>query len=80
MLKTYEIEDIFGISQLLMEQQYRPDLDRYRSLHIYRGMPNVDYKIVTSIQRVCKNKQEKLEPVILSNFTKYAALQEPSIM
>lgn len=51
----------------------------YDLLIPYRGMPNVDYKIVTSIQRVCKNKQEKLEPVILSNFTKYAALQEPSI-
>ena len=79
MVKTYEIDDIFGVSQLLMEQRYRPDLGRYRSLHIYRGMPNVDYRIVTSLRRVCKEKQKKLEPVILANFTKYAALEHPGI-
>ena len=79
MMKTFVIDDIFGITQLLMEQRYRPELDRYRSLHIYRGMPNVDYKIVTSLQRICKQKRRRLEPVILSNFTKYAALEDPSI-
>ena len=79
MVKTYIIDDIFGISQLLMEQRFRPDLNRYRSLHIYRGMSNVDYDIVTSLRRVCKDKGQKLEPMILSNFTKYAALEDPSI-
>lgn len=79
MVRTIEIDDIFGISQLLMEQQYRPDLKRYRSLHIYRGMPNVDFDIVTSLRRVCKREGPRLEPVILSNFTKYAALEDPSI-
>ena len=79
MVKTYVIDDIFGISQLLMEQRYRKDLDRYRSLHIYRGMPNVDFRMLTSLRRTCKDKRRKLEPVILSNFTKYAALEDPSI-
>lgn len=79
MIKTYVIDDIFGISQLLTEQKYRPDLDRYRSLYIYRGMPDVDYKIVTSLRRICKQKRQQLEPVILANFTKYAALEDPSI-
>ena len=44
MFKTVDIDDTFGISQLLMEQRYRPDLNRFRSTHIYRGMPNVDYQ------------------------------------
>ena len=79
MLHTVIIDDIFGISQLLMEQVYRPDLKRYRSLYIYRGMSNADYDIVTSLRRVCKQKSEVLEPVVLSNFTKYAALEDPSI-
>ena len=79
MLKTYVIDDIFGVSQLLMEQLYRPDLDRYRSLHVYRGMPNIDYRMITSLKRVCKQKGRMLEPVILSTFTKYAALEDPSI-
>lgn len=79
MLKTYVIDDIFGISQLLMEQRYRPELDRYRSLYIYRGMPDAEYRIITSLQRFCKHKAKQLEPVILANFTKYAALEDPSI-
>ena len=79
MFKTVDIDDTFGISQLLMEQRYRPDLDRFRSPHIYRGMPNVDYDIITSLRRVCKHKGKKLERVILSNFTKYAALEDPTI-
>lgn len=78
-MKTCIIDDMFGVSQLLMEQRYRPDLDRYRSLHIYRGMPNNDYRIVTSLQRFCKHLRRRLEPAILSNFTKYAALEDPSI-
>lgn len=79
MLHTVIIDDIFGISQLLMEQVYRPDLKRYRSLYIYRGMSNADYDIITSLQRICKHKSATLEPAILSNFTKYAALEDPSI-
>jgi hypothetical protein len=79
MYVTYEIDDTFGISQLLMEQRYRADLDRFRSPHIYRGMSNVDFDIVTSLRRVCKHKEKKLERVILSNFTKYAAFEDPSI-
>lgn len=79
MLQTVIIDNILGISQLLTEQVYRPDLKRYRSLYIYRGMSNVDFEIVTSLRRFCKHKERRLEPVILSNFTKYAALEDPSI-
>ena len=79
MLHTVVIDNIFGISQLLMEQVYRPDLKRYRSLYIYRGMSNADFQIISSLRRICKYKAPTLEPVILSNFTKYAALEDPSI-
>ena len=79
MYKTFVIDDIFGISQLLMEQHYRPELGRFRSLYVYRGMPNVDYRITSSLRRICKHKSRELESVILSNFTKYAALEDPSI-
>ena len=34
MINEVIIDDIFGISVLLTEQKYRPDLDRYRSLSI----------------------------------------------
>ncbi len=79
MIKTVTIDDMFGISNLICEQKYRPDLKRYRALNIYRGMPNSDFKIITSLQRICKDKRKLLEPTILSNFTKYAALEDPSI-
>lgn len=79
MFRAVDIDDIYGISQLLMEQRYRKDLKRYRSLHIYRGMPNVNYELVTSLRRVCKHKERELEPVVLANFTKYAAMEDPSI-
>lgn len=79
MLHTVVIDDIFGVHQLLMEQVFRPDLNRYRSQYVYRGMSNADYDIVTSLKRVCKHKATYLEPIILSNFTKYAALEDPSI-
>ena len=38
MYKTHVIDDIFGISALITEQRYRKDLDRFRSLHIHRGL------------------------------------------
>ena len=79
MLHTVIIDDIFGISQQLMEQTYRPDLKRYRSLYVYRGMSDANFTVVPSLRRICKDKAEKLEPVILANFTKYAALEDPSI-
>ena len=79
MLQTVVIDNIFGVSHLLMEQIYRPDLKRYRSLFVYRGMSNADFQIVSSLRRICKRKAPALEPVILSNFTKYAALEDPSI-
>ena len=79
MYKTIVIDDIFGISTLITEQRYRNDLDRFRSLHIYRGMSNADYRMMPSLKRVCKEKSQYLEPVILSNFTKYAVLQDPAI-
>lgn len=79
MVKTHVIDDIFGISELISEQRYRKDLDRYRSLHVYRGMSNADYRMMPSLQRICKEKRRILEPVILSNFTKYAVLEDPSI-
>ncbi len=79
MYKTVVIDDMFGISALLTEQRYRQDLDRYRSIHIYRGMPNADYHIIPSLHRICKEKRFRLEPAILANFTKYAALEDPTI-
>ncbi len=79
MYKEYIIDDIFGVTQLISEQQYREDLNRHRTNHIYRGMSNTDFKIKTSLQRICKQRSRELEPIILANFTKYVVLENPSI-
>ena len=49
MYKTVIIDNMFGVSALITEQRYRKDLDRFRSLHMYRGMPNADFRIITSL-------------------------------
>ena len=79
MITIIEISDLEGITRLLTEQDYRPDLDRYRSWYIYRGMSDVSFRLETSLKRNCKDKMRLLEPAILKNFTKYAAREDPSI-
>ena len=67
------------LSALASELSYRPELKRYRDLHIYRGMSNADFKLTTSLYRNCKSMSRELEMPLLHNFTKYAVLEEPII-
>ena len=64
---------------LITEQEYRPDLNRNRSLYLYRGMTDAAFKLHTSLSRNCKSQKKILEPSILNNFTKYGALEDPLI-
>lgn len=79
MVKTVIIDDIQDVLQMITEQEYRPDLDRNRSLYLYRGMTDVAFKLGTSLERNCKEAKKDLEPCILTNFTKYGALEDPLI-
>ena len=79
MIKTVEISDMNSLFDMVSEQQYRSDLGRNRNLYVYRGQPDASFPITTSLQRNCKDKRKTLEPCILRNFTKYAALEEPTI-
>ncbi len=79
MIKEVRINTIEELYPLLTEQTYRSDIDRYRNLYVYRGMPDAHFLLVTSLDRVCKELKEELEPSILRNFTKYAALEDPTI-
>ena len=79
MIQTKEITDLDSLFHMVSEQAYRPDLKRHRNLFIYRGQPDASFRIVTSLQRNCKDKKKELEFSILSNFTKYAALEEPTV-
>lgn len=79
MINQVIINDLSQVFDLIRDQGYKESMDRYRSLCVYRGLPNVAFKLVTSLQRNCKGQKKNLEPALLRNFTKYAAIEDPSI-
>ena len=79
MIKTVEISNLDQLFKMVSEQEYRPDLGRYRNLFIYRGQQDASFHLVTTLKRTCKEKRGELESCILNNFTKCAALVEPMI-
>lgn len=80
MIKIKKITTREQVMELIAEQQeYRTDLDRYRSMYLYRGEPNAAFTLSTTLKRNCKEHQNTLEPVILKNFTKYAAFENAAI-
>ena len=79
MIREVRIQSVSDLMPLISEQEYRRDLDRYRSPYLYRGMPNVDFKMTTSLRRNCKGLQKNLELAILNNFAKYAVREDPTV-
>ena len=79
MVKVVNVNKIEDVLELFTQQEYREDLDRNRSWFLYRGMTNLKFKLTTSLDRNCKDHKKELEPCILMNFTKYGALEDPTI-
>lgn len=79
MVKVETITSIEKILDLLSDQNFDDSIQRYRSPYLYRGLPNSNYCLMTSLQRNCKSKQEDIEGAILRNFTKYALIEEPQL-
>ena len=79
MITEIHINTMEELLPLFMDQQYRPDLDRSRSLYVYRGLNHTSYSMVTSLARNCKHLQHQLEPSILRNFAKYAVIEDPTV-
>ena len=79
MIREIRISTPEDLMPLLSEQEYRPELGRNRSSYLYRGMPDVSYRMVTSLSRCCKGLQKTLEPAILTNFAKYAVREDPTV-
>ena len=79
MVKIIELKTIEDILPLYTQQEYREDLDRNRSWYLYRGMTNTKFDLTTSLDRNCKQHKAELETSILMNFTKYGALEDPTI-
>ena len=79
MITVKHIDTIDGIKDLIFEQTYNPTIDRTRSSYFYRGMPDANYKLVTSLMRNCKADYTSLEQPLLDNFINYVQIEEPSI-
>ena len=67
------------LMELIAEETYRPELKRYRDLHIYRGECDSNFTLSTSLMRNCKSLSRQLEMPMLQNFTKYAVMEKPII-
>lgn len=79
MIKDVEIKTMEGVMQLAFEQKRNDRIGRLRSSYLYRGMPNADFRIRTSLQRNCKDEARALEAPMLENFIKYMRINDPSI-
>lgn len=65
--------------RMVIDQERNESIGRIRSTNYYRGLPNADFRMLTSLSRNCKDKQRLLEPSILENFTKYASIEDPTL-
>ena len=74
-----EIKTIDQLNQLIWNQYEELNSKRFRSNSIYRGLPNENYHLATSLHRNCYNKSTILEQSLLRNFAKYAAIEDESI-
>jgi len=60
---------------VLYAESWRPDIKRFKSSFVFRGLDRSDYKLVTTLQRLAKNDPHwipRLEKHLLRNFKKYA--------
>ena len=49
-MKIIRIETVQEAMSLLVDQPYDEERKIYRNLYVYRGLPNVEYKLLTSLR------------------------------
>ncbi len=64
--------------ELLYTESWNGALERYRSKYIFRGLSNVAYPLLTSLQRL-GGPYADLEAHLLRNFRKYSGLNEATL-
>jgi hypothetical protein len=55
----------------LYDDSWRPEINRFRSPFVFRGLSDASYPLVTGLMRLSGNYPE-MEPHLLRNFRKYA--------
>ena len=78
-IKIIRIKSIEQLNKIIWNQKYHPGIKRNRSPYLYRGLPNVNFHLVTSLHRNCGEKKNVIESSILRNFTKYSAIEDPTL-
>lgn len=71
-MQEYVIKSWREISELTLPKHRDPNHHRYRSNFIFRGLPDKDYDLQSTLNRVCGNHLE-LESALIRNFKKYAS-------
>lgn len=79
MVHIEEIHTLDGVKDLIFEQVRNPSTGRYRSSFFYRGLPDKDFSLTTSLQRNCGDMYSVLETPLLENFIKYVSIEDPTI-
>lgn len=79
MIKIKPIDTLDGLKDLLFEQKRNSENGRYRSSFFYRGQPDENFNLTTSLARNCGDKADALEVHLLENFVKYVSIEDPTI-
>ncbi len=79
MIKTVVLNTVEEVMAMLADQTRDEKINRLRSDYYYRGQRNAAYRMSTSLQRNCGEKQKELESSILRYFTKYASIEDPTL-
>lgn len=70
-----EVTTIEQVLEIISDQPLDSRNGRHRGYYLYRGLPNSDFKLATSLQRNCGKLSSILENKILNNFSKYTATE-----
>ena len=79
MIHTKKIDTLDGVKDLLFLQERNQENGRYRSSFFYRGMPDAEFDLSTSLLRNCGDYANALELPLIENFIKYASIEDPTI-
>jgi len=70
-MESIRVQSWNDLQDRLFEGAWMPDLNLFRSQFAFRGLSSADYRLETSLSRLCKGHPD-LERHLLRNFRKYA--------
>ena len=70
-MQDITIESWTDLLDRLYENSWRPEINRFRSPYVFRGLSDASFPLLTTLMRL-GGKYRKMEPHLLRNFRKYA--------